>query len=490
MATPPTLAADYATAFDTTLPNTVAVTAASGTTLVAIGVNSEWATNTQNVSAPTGGPTWTARYSHSGTGSACDIVASTATSTGNFTHSQTSTGSGMMCGGAVWVYSGSDGYDNAAGGYTTTEPPQISVTPTTDNCALVYMGADYQAASDVARDYLTVNGGAATEDVYFRDASYFTVYAAHWADTGTAGSKTAGLNTSAATMEVSHVVVAIKGTAGGTGYTQTLTGGGTPAGALVKQANLVKAGAGTPAGTLLKTDSQLLTGSAGTPAGALLKLVAQLLAGSAGTPAGALSQIRAVLQTLTGSAGTPAGALVKQAQLVKTGSAGTPTGGLVHSVAQLVAGAATPAGALLKAVSKLITGSAGTPSGALTNIRAALQTLTGSIGSAGALIKAASKTVTGSAGTPTGALVKDASQTLTGAVTPTGALLKAVSKLLAGAVSTITGAVSNSNSGAFVVAQFGSRSLRRRYDQKPIARRYSNRSVARRYDNTDASRRY
>lgn len=255
---------------------------------------------------------------------------------------------------------------------------------------------------------------------------------------------------------------------GGTAYLQTLTGSagtptgglikavsvtetgaGTPAGALVKADSQVVAGSGgTPAGALLKSDSKLLSGSAGTPTGALVKLVAQLLAGSAGTPAGALSQIKAVLQTLTGSAGTPSGALVKQAQLIKTGSAGTPAGGLLHTVSKLVAGAVTPVGALLKAVSQLLTGSAGTPAGALSNVRAALQTLTGSIASAGALLKSATKVLTGSAGTPSGAHTKAVSQTVTGSITPTGAVLKVVSKLLAGAVSTITGALSTSTGAA------------------------------------------
>ncbi len=217
MATPPTLAADFSTGFDATLPNTVAVTAAAGRTLVAVGANSEWNTDTQNVSVPTGGThAWTERYQHSTTGNACDIVAWTATSDGDYTHSQTSTGAGLMAGGLVWVYSGSDGFDAVAGSHSVAEPPTQAITTTTDNCAIIWCGADYQAGADAARAYVTINGGAAVEDVYFRDASYFTFYSAHWADSGTAGAKTAGLATAdPAVMETSQVAVAIKGTAGG-----------------------------------------------------------------------------------------------------------------------------------------------------------------------------------------------------------------------------------------------------------------------------------
>ena len=216
MATPPTLDADFSTAFDTTRPNTVSVTAASGTTLIAVGANGEVQSGGNQMTTPTGGPTWTLRQQHNfgAVGSACDIAAWSATATGNFTHSQGDENNHTTAsGGLVWVYSGSDGYDSSAISYVTTEPPQQAITTTTDNCALIWVAADYQAADDVARDYLTVNGGAAVEDFYFRDASYLTVYAAHWSDAGTAGSKTVGLNTSAATMETSQVAVAAKGSA-------------------------------------------------------------------------------------------------------------------------------------------------------------------------------------------------------------------------------------------------------------------------------------
>lgn len=217
MATPPTLAADYQTSSwnTTTTPKTISVTAASGTTLVAVAINSEYGSGTYTLPTPTGGPTWTARQSQ-GPGASSRIEMWTATSAGDYTHSQTLAGGvNPVFGASVWVYSGSDGYDASAGSYDETSAvAQQAVTTTTDNCAIVWVAGDYNANDDAARAYLAINGGAGIEDFYVRDASYYTVYGVHWTDAGAAGAKTAGLSTYEANLWLSQAVVAIKGTAG------------------------------------------------------------------------------------------------------------------------------------------------------------------------------------------------------------------------------------------------------------------------------------
>ena len=217
MATPPTLDSDVENSFlAASTPQTVSVTAPSGRFLVTIGANSWYQSGAAVLTdPPTGGPTFTRRVHQGNSGDFPHLHMHTATSTGNYTHSQASTGS-IALGVGVFVYDGSDGYDAAAGSQNAgSGVPQQAVTTTTDNCALVWVCSDGFAQTDASRDYLTVNGGAATEDIYVSDPTYYTCYVAHWADTGTAGSKTAGLNTYAGAMYMSMGVVAVKGAAGG-----------------------------------------------------------------------------------------------------------------------------------------------------------------------------------------------------------------------------------------------------------------------------------
>lgn len=213
--------------------------------------------------------------------------------------------------------------------------------------------------------------------------------------------------------------------AGGTAYTQTLTGGVTPAGALVKRDNKLASGAVTPAGALRKQASKLAAGVV-TPAGALRKTAAKLVSGAV----------------------TPAGALVRQAGKVLSGAAAS-SGALVRSVAQLVGGAVAPAGGLSKSVSKPLAGSAA-PAGALANVRAVLLTLSGGITPAGALTRQAAKVVSGTV-TSAGALTRAVSLVRAGVVAPAGAVAKSVSKLLSGTIASIVGALSNVLSGAVSV---------------------------------------
>jgi hypothetical protein len=208
----PTLESDVQTVFNTTTsPKSVSVTAASGRRLVAGAANSEYGTGTYDLQTPSG-PSWLLRQDQ-GVGSCSLLRLWTAASAGSYTHQQAMTNPGSPYFGAiVWVYSGSDGHDSSNGNFDSTDAvANLALVTTTANCAVVYMGADYNANADTSRDWLTINGGAATEDLYFNDGSFYTVYAAHWDDAGAAGSKTVGLNTYAASMYLSQATVGTKG---------------------------------------------------------------------------------------------------------------------------------------------------------------------------------------------------------------------------------------------------------------------------------------
>lgn len=166
----------------------------------------------------------------------------------------------------------------------------------------------------------------------------------------------------------------------GTQFEQNLAGSTTPAGALTKQVNLVKAGQSTPAGVLTRFCQKVLAGAT--------------------TPAGALTNSRVVLRAFAGSF--------------------TPTGALTRQANKALAGATTPAGALAKLAGKVLSGSI-TPAGALTNTKVVLRAFAGSISPAGVLAKQANKALPGST-SPSGALAKRATKAFSGALTPSGAL--------------------------------------------------------------------
>jgi hypothetical protein len=214
--------------------------------------------------------------------------------------------------------------------------------------------------------------------------------------------------------------------AGGPTYSISLSGGITPAGALVKRAGKLLSGDLMPAGALVKRPGKIFTGDL-TPTGALGKRVGKVLSGGI-TPAGDLTKRPGKL--FTGEI-TPAGALVKRAGKLFSGAI-EPTGTLtaLRALLQSLSGAITPTGSLTKRPGKLLTGDL-SPSGGFS--KRVNKVLGGGISLAGGFSKRVNKVLVGGI-TPTGTLaaLRALLQSLSGAITPTGTLTKRASKLLTG----------------------------------------------------------
>jgi hypothetical protein len=316
--------------------------------------------------------------------------------------------------GAVWaVVRGSDGYDSSAKN-NGTAASSIAVTTTTDKCCLIMGIGDWDAVDGAARVYRTVNGitpvaGGAGEISYQRTVGEYTTYGAVWSDAGAAGSKTVGFTApSGGTVKWAGVVIAMKGSAGGTTFPQSVAGAVTPSGALIRQTAKRPAGTLTPAGALLRRPGKQTSGAV-TPAGAALKQTGKLLAGGL-TPAGAVASIRMRVLAVAGSL-VPGGALLRQASTHPAGTVG-PFGAVAKTTARLLAGTLVPAGVVVASLARVLA-------------------LAGALAPAGALLRSTAKTV-GGAIVPAGALRKLLDRALARAMPLAGAVLKRVSHLLGG----------------------------------------------------------
>jgi hypothetical protein len=140
--------------------------------------------------------------------------------------------------------------------------------------------------------------------------------------------------------------------AGGTTFTQSLSGSGTPAGTVAKAISATKSGSSTPSGAVARQTAAPRSGSV-TPAGSLGNAAAKGLAGTS-TPTGVMTFIKVALLTLLGSI-TPSGTLAKLTTQSIAGAAAA-SGQLLKTVAQLLAGGLTPAGAIGKSIAKSLAG--------------------------------------------------------------------------------------------------------------------------------------
>lgn len=122
--------------------------------------------------------------------------------------------------------------------------------------------------------------------------------------------------------------------AGGQTFSVSLSGGLTPAAALIRQPRLGFAGAITPAGALVR---QPRLGMAGTV-----------------TPAGALAVLKVVVVALTGTV-TSAGSLIRQTAKLLAGTLG-PAGALAKRLTMFISASIAPAGALTKRIGRLLSG--------------------------------------------------------------------------------------------------------------------------------------
>lgn len=142
---------------------------------------------------------------------------------------------------------------------------------------------------------------------------------------------------------------------------KTLAGALTPAGALVRQAQKRPAGALTPAGALARQAQKTFAGGL-TPAATLARQTAKTAAGAL-TPAGTVATLKAALRTFTGSL-TPSGAVTRQVAKVLGGTL-APAGSLRRLTARTLAGTLAAAGTLAKQTAKRFV-SALSPAGVVT----------------------------------------------------------------------------------------------------------------------------
>lgn len=157
------------------------------------------------------------------------------------------------------------------------------------------------------------------------------------------------------------------------------------------------------------------------------------------TPAGAIARMGDKLAS--GALSSIVGTIARQSNKVASGALSSITGTLARMAGKTTAGSATPSGALTRLTSKLFAGEL-TSEGALETARAFLISLSGSLSSAGALIRSTSKTLTGAL-TPDGAISKLTSKSPAGSVTPSGGITNQTNKTLSGSV-TPSGTISRS----------------------------------------------
>jgi hypothetical protein len=212
----------------------------------------------------------------------------------------------------------------------------------------------------------------------------------------------------------------------GTLYTQSLSGGFTPGGALNKQTSRILAGGFTPSGTIQRLTNRLLAGGF-TPSGALAKSKISFLSVTGGfTPSGGLTKL--VNKVLSGGF-TPSGAIQRLTNRLLAGGF-TPSGTVVKRASRSVSGGVAPAGALAKQTNRALSGGF-TPSGTLSSIRIFLRSFTGGFTPSGTLTKLTSRLLAGGF-TPSGALSKLTSRILAGGFTPSGSLSKRTNRSLVG----------------------------------------------------------
>lgn len=180
-----------------------------------------------------------------------------------------------------------------------------------------------------------------------------------------------GLSWTNATNDAYMLFISFTAAAGGTTFTQSLSGSLTSSGALAKRTNKPLSGSLTSSGAIAKRIGKTFSGSV--------------------TSTGTLSVTKVVLLALAGTL-TASGTLLRRTGKGLTGSI-TPTGTVTRSLVRTLAGSATPAGAVTRRTAKSVAGSV-TSSGTLA--KTVGKALAGTLTAAGALIKRTAKTLAGS----------------------------------------------------------------------------------------------
>lgn len=221
MATPPTFVAEYESTWTNSnfnVAKTADVTVSAGDVLVIFGVTED---NQWLLSTPTGGGLTYTLVQQVSAANYTNVYAWTAVSAGaqTFTLSITpneASGSGLWGFNAL-QWSGSTGFGASNKTNVSGAAPSLGLTVTGANSAIAIGVGDWNAADGTTplRTWRTVNGSAATEQTYFRDAAIYATYVGRHVDAGAAGAKTVGLS-APATMKYSIAAVEVLGASGTT----------------------------------------------------------------------------------------------------------------------------------------------------------------------------------------------------------------------------------------------------------------------------------
>lgn len=219
----PTLVATYASTYTSTnVDATASITNSTDDVLVCCAMTEDG----NNVfSTPTGGTglTWTLRQSYAITSHTGLYLWTAQATAGNTAQTLTCArdGSTFFGGFVVARFSGSSGVGNSAKQQLSTGAPQVAVTASQANSAMVAGIGDWNAVDGATRTWATINSitpaSGSGELTYQRNAASATYYAACWSDVGATGSKTTGLSVPNSGMAWSIVAVEILGTAGSGG---------------------------------------------------------------------------------------------------------------------------------------------------------------------------------------------------------------------------------------------------------------------------------
>jgi hypothetical protein len=213
----PTFVAEYGDTWNSaTSPKSASVTVANGDGLVVVAIVED---DSRSLTTPTGGGlTYTLQeeipvtdYTHLYVWTA--LSASSQTFTLEVAHAS---GDNTMWYGFIALrFSSVSSVGAAEKTNVSSGAPSLSITTTSANSSLVIAVGDWNAADGTSRTWRSVNGSAATETTYFRDASHYVAYTGYHPDAGATGAKTVGLSAPSG-QKYAIASVELIGGAGGT----------------------------------------------------------------------------------------------------------------------------------------------------------------------------------------------------------------------------------------------------------------------------------
>ncbi len=259
-----------------------------------------------------------------------------------------------------------------------------------------------------------------------------------------------------ATAYVDFIRITVDYTAGGTNYSQTVSGALSPAGALTITTKKTLSGAVSSSGGLARSINRLVSGILSFVGEAERDNIRKLLSGSVSF-SGSVSPVKTIIVALSAVLSF-AGALTRGTTLRISGSLTSngvtqrvnmrltqvvsgvlsSSGAVIRTTRRTLAGALTPSGAVVatKSFIKVLAGAL-TPSGALS--RSTRRTISGTLTSAGWLVRGTRRAVAGTLG-PSGSIIRKSSKVLSGTLASSGAVRRATSHTLTGTL-TSSGAI-------------------------------------------------